>query len=79
MAPTAMAVNNLLMTLEEEDYKMAVNYIQFLAESRKKIRKKEISGLMNQFQDILDGDRGWDSEEEMLADLAQFRKERLGL
>lgn len=41
--------------------------------------KEKISGLMNEFRSILDGDRGWDSEEEMLADMAQFRRERMEL
>lgn len=79
MAPSAAAVNDLLKTLEEEDCKMAVSYIQFLAESRKRSKQEKISGLMNEFRNILDGDRGWNSEEEMLADMAQFRRERMEL
>ncbi|MDE7313015.1 MAG: hypothetical protein K2N87_15560 [Eubacterium sp.] len=79
MAPTALTVTNLLKTLDEEDYKMAVSYIQFLAESRKKAKEKEISSLMNEFRNHLNGDQGWDSEEEMLKDMAQFRRERMKL
>lgn len=79
MAPTAMVVSDMLDTLEEEDYKMAVNYIQFLADSRKKDRVKKAQKAMDRIQSIIGDDKGWDSEEEMLADMARFRKERMGL
>lgn len=34
---------------------------------------------MDEIQTVIGDDRGWESEEEMLADMAKFRKERLGV
>lgn len=36
MAPAALQISDMLNTLEKEDYEMAINYIQFLSEKRKK-------------------------------------------
>lgn len=58
---------------------MAISYIRFLSDSRKKARIKKAEQAMDEFQAIIDNDKGWDSEADMLADMAQFRKERMGL
>lgn len=79
MAPTAMKINDMLRTLEEEDYKMVISYIQFLSDSRKKERIKKAASVMDQIQSMIGNDTGWDSEDDMLADMARFRKERMGL
>lgn len=77
MAPTAMAVNDLLNTLEEEDFKSAISYIQFLSVNRKKARAEQSKNALKEIQALFAGDKGWDSEEEMLADMAEFRRNRL--
>lgn len=41
MAPTAIAVNDLLNTLEEEDLMSALSYIQFLSANRKKAKAEQ--------------------------------------
>lgn len=69
----------MLNTLGEEDYKMAVSYIQFLSDSRKKERAKKAAEVMDQIQSIIGDNKGWDSEEEMLQDMANFRRERMNL
>ncbi len=79
MDTTAATVRNMLDTLEEEDYKMAVNYIQFLYDSRKKAKVKKATEAMDRIQTIVGNDKGWDSEEEMLEDMARFRRERMGI
>lgn len=79
METTAMAVNDMLDTLEKEDYEMVISYIRFLSDSRKKARIKKAEQAMDEFQTIIGNDRGWDSEADMLADMAEFRKERMGL
>lgn len=79
MISAVMKVNDMLDTLEEEDYKMAISYIQFLSDARKKERAQEAAETMNEFQSMIGEDRGWGSEEEMLADMARFRRERMGL
>lgn len=79
MESTAMAVNDMLDTLEKEDYEMAISYIRFLSDARKKARVKKSVQAMDEFQSMIGSDKGWDSEEDMLADMAKFRKERMGL
>ena len=79
MALVAETVNDLLNTLEDEDYQMAVNYIQFLSYSRKKVKVKKAEEVMDQIQPLIESEKGWESEEDMLADMAAFRKERMGL
>lgn len=79
MVSAAMMVRDMLNTLEEEDCKMAISYIQFLSDSRKKERAKKASDLMDEFQSVIGEDKGWDSEEAMLEDMCRFRKERMGL
>lgn len=78
MASAVMTINDMLNTLEEEDYKMAINYIRFLSDSRKKERVSKAAAAMDKFQAIIGEDKGWSSEEEMLADMAKFRRERMG-
>ncbi|MDD6324902.1 MAG: hypothetical protein PUA72_04845 [Lachnospiraceae bacterium] len=41
MAPTAMTVNELLNTLDEEDYSAAIRYIQFLSVTRKPAKAEQ--------------------------------------
>lgn len=79
MAPTAVAVNDLLNTLEEEDYKAAIRYIQFLSVSRKQEKARESKALLGEIQSLFADDKGWDSEDAMLKDMAEFRRGRLGL
>ena len=79
MVSAAMVVRDMLNTLEEEDCKMAISYIQFLSDSRKKERAKKASDLMDEFQSVIGEDKGWDSDEAMLEDMGRFRKERMGL
>lgn len=79
MASMVMTITDMLNSLEEEDYKMAISYIRFLSDSRKKIKAKKAMEVMDEIQTVIGEDQGWDSEEEMLADMSEFRKERMGL
>lgn len=79
MTPTEITVNQLLNNLDEEDYGKAVSYIQFLSESRRRSNARKATEVLDEIQSILDGDTGWESEEEMFADMAQYRREHLGL
>jgi len=73
------AVMGLLETLEEEDRIAAARYIEFLSASSRIRRAKRNELLMDEIQDIIGEDRGWNSETEMIEDMARFRKERMGL
>lgn len=69
-------VNELLNSLEEEDYKMAITFIQYLSDSRKKERAEQSKAALKEIQAMFTEDKGWDSEERMLEEMALFRKER---
>lgn len=79
MAPTATMVNDLLSTLETEDLNSVISYIRFLSDSRKKDRVKKSVDALTEIQSMFAEDKGWDSEESMLADMAEFRRERMKL
>lgn len=79
MAPLAVQVNQLLDTLEEEDYKTAISFIEYLSDSRKKARIEKSKAALKEIQGLFADDKGWDSEESMIEDMAAFRKERMGL
>ncbi len=69
MASIASQVSDMLNTLEKEDYEMAISYIQFLSDKRKKERETGIErdyasdsgtngiklGLFNGMKYIADG------------------------
>lgn len=79
MSPNAAIINDLLDKLEEEDYKIAITFLQYLSDMRKKKRVAESKETLAQIQEMFIDDKGWDSEESMLADMAAFRKDRMGL
>jgi hypothetical protein len=79
MAPTAMMINDMLNDLNEEDYQTAITFIQYLSDMRKKKQAKESKNILAEIQEIFVNDKGWDSEESMIADMAAFRRERMGL
>ena len=74
MAPTASVVNDLLNTLEVEDFNAAISYIQFLSASRKRKKEEKNLAALSAIQNMFADDKGWESEEEMLADMADFRR-----
>ncbi len=77
MSPKAMLLHDMLNTLENEDYDTIIDYIQLLSAVRKKERAMRTIAAMDEFQHIIGEDTGWDSEEEMLKDMAAFRRERI--
>ena len=56
--------------LPAEKQKEAYDFICFLASTSPK-------DTLNNIQNIFKNNKGWESEEEMLSDMANFRKERL--
>jgi hypothetical protein len=77
MATVAMKINNLLNNLEEEDYNTAISFIQYLSESRKKKNAEKSKAILSEIQGNFTDDKGWDTEEKMLEDMASFRRERM--
>ncbi len=74
---TATVINDMLDGLEEDDLKAAVRFIEYLSDSRKKKRAQESKALMAEIQGIFAEDKAWESEEEMIEDMAAFRRERM--
>ena len=79
MPEAVKEINSLLTTLDNDDYTIVINYIKIIAEKRKKQRALETIIAMNEFESVLNGDKGWKNEQEMLDDMAEFRRERLGI
>ena len=73
MAPAAIKLTDMLDNLEE-DYNVAITFIQYLSETRKKKNAEENKAILKEIQNIFSDDPGWDSEESMIADMAAFRK-----
>ena len=76
---TSTFLNTILEDLEEEDYNTAIQFIQFLEDTRKKKKAINSKKILAEIQDIFQDDKGWENEEAMIKDLATFRKERMGL
>ena len=72
------AVSGLYEQLSEEDKALAVDYLKFLVI---RSREKKAEGARKAFAEVdavLQGETGWKSEEEMIEDLAAFRRSRQG-
>ncbi len=79
MSPKAVTVDNLLSTLNDDDYDVAIRFIEFLSNSRKTERAQKSVTTLKEIQGMFSDDQGWDSEESMIKDMAEFRRERMGL
>ena len=73
MSVTASKLAQMMKALTEEDYSAVIKYVEFLISSRKQTTKATIQQIQEMFTD----NKGWDSEEEMLSDMAAFRRSRL--
>lgn len=79
MSPKVIMLNEMLNTLEDDDYDTIMEYIQLLSATRKKERAMQTIAAMDEFKDIIGEDKGWDSEEDMLKDMAAYRRGRLSI
>lgn len=79
MSSDAIMINDILENLDEEDYRIAITFLQYLSDMKKKKKAKESNEILSQIQGLFSDDKGWDSEKQMLADMAAFRKKRMGL
>ena len=76
MASKTVEIENLLSDLEEDDYRIIISFIEFLSASRKKKRATESIKAMEVCNNLYEDDKGWDSEEDMIRDLADYRRKR---
>lgn len=73
----ALQLNQMLASLNNEDLKKAISYIEFLSEQRVKAEADRNERLIHEIQELIGNDKGWDSEEEMIKDMAEFRRSRM--
>ena len=69
MIEIAKELNSLLKTLEKEDYIIAIDYIKLLAKNRKRQRALETISAINEFQSVLNGEKGWEVKKKCLVKL----------
>ena len=67
--------SNMLSALSAESYGNALSYIRFLFE-RDRASASTNEEAMMRIQSLIGDNRGWASEEEMLEDMAEFRRRR---
>ena len=73
----ALQLNQMLASLNNEDLKKAISYIEFLSEQRAKAEADRNERIIHEIQELIGNDKGWDSEEEMIKDMAEFRRSRM--
>jgi hypothetical protein len=76
MLTKTMMISDMLNSLDEEDYNTASSFIQYLSYSRKNKKSTDSKNILSEIQNMFSSDKGWDSEDDMIADMAAFRKER---
>lgn len=77
MIPMFVTVNDMLKNLEEEDYKAAIRFIEYLSASRKEKKAAESKKILTEIQGMFSDNKGWDSEQSMIEDLADFRRKKM--
>lgn len=73
----AAMVTDLFEKLSEESQIAAASYIQYLMYMEGQRKAERARRAFEAVDAMLDGDTGWASEEEMIADVAEFRRKRM--
>lgn len=79
MTQRQTAAVTLIETLDEKSCEEAITYMEFLQEKTRREKAQKVDMLMSEINKMFEDDKGWASEEEMIADLANFRRNREGL
>ena len=69
-------LTDMFECLSEENRFAVFSYVQYLMDMEGRRKAERTRRLFEEMSEILDGDTGWASEEEMIADLAEFRRKR---
>ncbi|MBO4349766.1 MAG: hypothetical protein J6A01_02315 [Proteobacteria bacterium] len=78
MDATVQTVQNMLNALDADDFRTAMRFIQFLQETKKEKTAARNLAVFHQLQNMFEDDKGgYTSEEDIIRDLAQFRRERI--
>ena len=68
-------LSQMLAALTDEYRAAAESYINYLIQ----VQKSKTQTTLRQIQGMFSENKGWSSEEEMLKDMADFRRQRLAL
>ena len=78
MDATIQTIQGMLNTLNADNLKTAMRFIQFLQSTQNENVIAKNSAAFNQLQTLFDDDKGgYVSEDDVIQDLAAFRRERL--
>lgn len=77
MSELVMELNNMIEGLEEADVRQIITFVGFLSDQKKKKEASQNIEALKEMQELFKDDKGWASEEEMIADLKAFRKQRM--
>ncbi|MDD6550561.1 MAG: hypothetical protein PUF16_02090 [Lachnospiraceae bacterium] len=73
---TTAQVDTLARKMNSEDLTSVIQFINFLIEQRRSKAARDSQQTLMSIQDMFKDDKGWNSEDEMIADMAEFRKQR---
>ena len=78
MDVTVQSVQGMLNNLVSEDLRLAMQYIQSLLDKRRSKAAASSLEIFDQLHGLFEDDKGgYSSEEDIIRDLAQFRRERM--
>ncbi len=72
-AQSTSDLTRMIMALTDEYRIAAVKYVEYLSQAQKNSAKV----TLRKIQDLFSSDKGWSSEDDMLKDMANFRRKRL--
>lgn len=73
---TTAQVDTLARKMNSEDLTSVIQFMNFLIEQRRSKEARDSQQTLMSIQDMFKDDKGWNSEDEMIADMAEFRKQR---
>lgn len=73
---TTAQVDTLARKMNSEDLTSVIQFMNFLIEQRRSKAARDNQQTLMSIQDMFKDDKGWNSEDEMIADMAEFRKQR---
>ena len=78
METTIQSAQMLLKTLNSDNLRTAIRFIQFLQSTQKEHVASQDNDAFNQLQNMFEDDKGgYLSEDDIVQDLAKFRRERM--
>lgn len=70
-------INSMLTTLDEKQVEDVFKYVEYLVFLKERETKADNVSKIAQIQDLLAGENVWKNEDEMLAEMAEFRRSRM--